>query len=195
MVFNITEVLSTNFCRLVGNPVCEETGANSLPYCTLPQPNSSPLYSTPPNNCLPNSCISGQISSPTCRCAHPYTGTLQFRGFFFSDLRNSTPYKTLELSLMQFFQSVQLPVDTVSLSNPRMDPFQYLLLNLGVFPHGEDSFNRTGISMIGFVFSNQTFKPPKELFGPYFFSGDKYEHFSGNAHAIELKWICKFLFI
>ena len=186
MLFNITEFLPTNFCRLLGNPVCEETGTTNT-YCRLPISDSSPLYSTPSKNCLPSSCSSGQISSPTCRCAYPYEGTLLFRGLFFSDLRNSTPYETLEQSLMKFFQSHQLPVDTVSLSNPRMDSFEYLLLNLGVFPYGQDSFNRTGISMIAFVFSNQTFKPPGEFFGPYVFSGDKYEHFSGNAHAIELK--------
>ncbi|XVF26399.1 hypothetical protein REPUB_Repub14bG0013000 [Reevesia pubescens] len=162
---------------LVGNPVCEETGATNT-YCTLPLSNSTLLYSTAPKNCLPNSCSSGQISSPTCRCADPYTGTLKFRGVLFSDLGNSTPYETLEQSLMTFFQSHQLPVDTVSLSNPRMDPFEYLLLNLGVFPYGQDSFNRTGVSMIAFVFSNQTYKPPKQFFGPYIFSGDIYEHFS-----------------
>ncbi|XWS18045.1 hypothetical protein CRYUN_Cryun32bG0008500 [Craigia yunnanensis] len=162
---------------LVGNPVCEETGTTK-PYCKLPLSNSSPLYSTPPKNCLPNSCSSGQVSSPTCRCAYPYTGTLQFRGPSFSDLGNPTPYETLEQFLMQFFQSYQLPVDTVSLSNPRMDSSEYLLLNLGVFPYGQDSFNTTGISMIAFAFSNQTFKPPGELFGPYVFFGDKYEHFS-----------------
>ncbi|XP_022716295.1 LOW QUALITY PROTEIN: probable leucine-rich repeat receptor-like protein kinase At5g49770 [Durio zibethinus] len=162
---------------LVGNPVCDETGATNT-YCTLPPSNSLPLYSTPPKNCQPNSCSSGQISSPTCRCAYPYTGTLQFRGFFFSDLRNRTPYETLEQSLMQFFQSHQVPVDTVSLSNPRMDSFEYLLVNLSVFPFGPNSFNRTGISMIAFAFSNQSFKPPPEFFGPYVFHGDTYEQFS-----------------
>ncbi|XWS11591.1 hypothetical protein CRYUN_Cryun37aG0012000 [Craigia yunnanensis] len=160
---------------LVGNPVCEETGTTNA-YCKLPLLNSSTLYSTPSKNC--QLCSSGQISSPTCRCAYPYKGTLLFRGLFFSDLGNSTPYETLEQSLMKFSRSHQLPVDTVSLSNPRMDSFEYLLLNLSVFPYGLDSFNRTGISMIAFVFSNQTFKPPGEFFGPYVFSGDDYEHFS-----------------
>ncbi|XVF75117.1 hypothetical protein PTKIN_Ptkin13bG0162000 [Pterospermum kingtungense] len=136
---------------LVGNPFCEETGTTS------------------------------QISSPTCRCAYPYTGTLFFRGLFFSDLRNSTPYVTLEQSLMKFFGNHGLPVDNVSLSNPRMDPSGYLLLNLRVFPYGQDSFNRSGISMLAFVFSNQTFKPPNGFFGPYVFSGDKYLHFSDDT--------------
>ncbi|XP_022723275.1 probable leucine-rich repeat receptor-like protein kinase At5g49770 [Durio zibethinus] len=162
---------------LVGNPVCQETGTRE-PYCILPPSNSLPLYSTPRKNCQPYTCGQGQISSPICRCAYPYTGTLFFRALNFSDLTDSTPYETLEQSLMTFFQSHQLPVDTVSLSNPRMDSFEYLLLKLGVFPYGQDSFNRTAISMIAFVFSNQTFKPPKEFFGPYVFGGDNYEHFS-----------------
>ncbi|XVF75123.1 hypothetical protein PTKIN_Ptkin13bG0162200 [Pterospermum kingtungense] len=166
---------------LVGNPYCDETGTSTSTYCQLPQSNSSPLYLTPQTNCVPNSCSAGQISSPTCRCAYPYTGTLFFRGFLFSDLRNSTPYATLEKYLMTFFGSHKLPVDSVSLSNPRMDSFGYLLLNLGVFPYGPDSFNRTGISIIAFVFSNQTFKPPGAYFGPYVFKGDQYQHFSDDA--------------
>lgn len=87
---------------------------------------------------------------------------------------------------MEFYETHGLPVDSVSLSNPRMDSFEYLLLNLGVFPFGQDSFNRTGISMIAFAFSNQTFKPPGKLFGPYVFNGDIYDHFSGNSHSAEL---------
>ncbi|XP_021297348.1 probable leucine-rich repeat receptor-like protein kinase At5g49770 [Herrania umbratica] len=162
---------------LVGNPVCQETETTST-YCKLPPSNSWPLYSTPSKICLPVSCSSDQIISPTCRCAHPYTGTLLFRGLFFSDFEKSAPYEFLEQSLMQFFQSHQLPVASVSLNDPRKDSFEYLLLDLSVFPDGQDSFNRTGISMIAFGFSNQTFKPPKQLFGPYVFIGDEYEHFS-----------------
>ncbi|XVE89312.1 hypothetical protein DITRI_Ditri19aG0192300 [Diplodiscus trichospermus] len=168
---------------LVDNPVCVETEA-TYSYCRLPPSNSAPLYSTPSENCLPKSCSSGQVSSPRCICAYPYTGTLSFRGLFFSDLGNLTRYKTLEQSLMNFFRSVellQLPVDAISLSNPKMDDYGYLHLNLSVFPYGQDRFNGTGISTIAFVFSNQTFKPSKEakmLFGPYYFTADKYEHFS-----------------
>ncbi|GMI90844.1 CANNOT RESPOND TO DMBQ 1 [Hibiscus trionum] len=162
---------------LVGNPVCEETGKTDT-YCKPPPLTS--LYSTPLKNCPPNPCRSGQILSPTCRCAHPYTGTLQFRSTTFLDTGNSNPYETLEQSLNKFFQSHQLPVETVSLSDPRMDASQYLLLNLGVFPYGQDSFNRSAISMLGYVFSNQTFKPPPKYFGPYVFKGDKYENFSDD---------------
>ncbi|XP_021297279.1 probable leucine-rich repeat receptor-like protein kinase At5g49770, partial [Herrania umbratica] len=164
---------------LVDNPVCTATETRST-YCELPPSNSSPSYSTPPSQtCQPISCSPGQISSPSCRCAYPYTGTLKFRGLLFSDFGNSSRYKELEQSLMQFFRSHQLPVDSVSLSYPKRASFEYLLvLDLAVFPYGQESFNRTGISMIAFVFSSQTFKPPKELFGPYVFGGDEYEHFA-----------------
>ncbi|KAK6263920.1 hypothetical protein SCA6_019354 [Theobroma cacao] len=161
---------------LVDNPVCTARETTST-YCELPPSNSSPSYLTPPSKTCP--CSSGQISSPSCGCAYPYTGTLKFRALLFSDFGNLTRYKELEQSLGQFFLSHQLPVDSVSLSYPKRASFEYrLLLDLAVFPSGQKSFNRTGISMIAFVFSNQTFKPPKELFGPYVFDGDEYEHFS-----------------
>ncbi|KAE8709028.1 Leucine-rich repeat protein kinase family protein, putative isoform 2 [Hibiscus syriacus] len=122
---------------LVGNPVCEETGKTDI--YSKPPPSTS-LYSTPQKNRQPISCQSGQILSPTCRCAHPYTGTLEFRSFKFLDMGNSVPYETLEQDLNKFFQSHQVPVETISLSDPRMDSSQYLLLNLGVFPYGQESF-------------------------------------------------------
>ncbi|KHG19770.1 hypothetical protein F383_03980 [Gossypium arboreum] len=159
---------------LVDNPVCMETGKADK-YCQLPSRKS--FYSTPQKNCVSGSCRSSQITSPTCTCAYPYTGTLLFRGYTFTELGNTAPYLSLEQALMKFFQTHQLPVETVSLSDPRKDQFQYLLLDLSVFPYGADSFNRSGISMLAFAFSNQTFKPPKEFFGPYVFNGDKYEHF------------------
>lgn len=151
-----------------------ETGKTNK-YCQLPSPTS--LYATPQKNCVSSSCRLSQVSSPICRCAYPYNGTLLFRGYSFAELGNTAPYQSLEQALMKFFQSHQLPVETVLLSDPRTDQFQYLLLDLSVFPYGADSFNRSGILMLAFVFSNQTFKPPKEFFGPYAFNGDKYEHF------------------
>ncbi|XVE89310.1 hypothetical protein DITRI_Ditri19aG0192200 [Diplodiscus trichospermus] len=175
---NITPRTHSFELLLEGNPaVCPEQIETTNNYCRLPPSNSSPLYSTQ-KNCLPNPCSSGQVSGPMCKCAYPYTGILAFRGLLFSNLGNPAPYVTLEQSLMKFFQSHQLPVDAVSLGNPRMDGYQYLLLDLSVFPSGQDRFNTTGIYMIAFAFSNQTFKPPKEVFGPYFFIADNYEHFS-----------------
>ncbi|GLT52146.1 hypothetical protein SLA2020_255010 [Shorea laevis] len=163
--------------RLASNPICEETGATKT-YCLVPQSNSTSLYTTPPSSCLTATCSSDQVSSPTCRCAYPYTGILIFREIFFSDLGNSTIYEALQTNLMQFFKSNNFPIDSVSLSNPRMDLSRYLLLNLSIFPYGQDSFNRTGVSTIAFIFSSQSYRPPSDLYGPYFFLGDVYNHFS-----------------
>ncbi|GKV31587.1 hypothetical protein SLEP1_g40264 [Rubroshorea leprosula] len=88
-----------------------------------------------------------------------------------------------QTSLMQFFQSNNLLVDSVSLCNPRIDPSRYFLLNLSIFPYGQDSFNRTGVSTIAFIFSNQSYQAPSNLYGPYFFVGDAYNHFSDAPNS------------
>ncbi|CAJ1941593.1 unnamed protein product [Sphenostylis stenocarpa] len=100
----------------------------------------------------------------------------------FSDLDNITYYSTLEEYLMRSFKSHFEPVDSVLLSHPRKDSTQYLKLNLQVFPSGQDHFNRTGTLSIGFMLSNQTFKPPTD-FGPFYFLADRYEHF-GNYEGL-----------
>ncbi|KAK4588811.1 hypothetical protein RGQ29_019708 [Quercus rubra] len=167
--------------KLEDNPICGMTG-NLNSYCTVSLSNAS--YSTQKVNCEPVPCSSDQISSPYCRCAYPYTGTLVFVTLSFSDLGNNTYYNILEESLMHFFHSHQLPVDSVSLtlSNPIKVSFEYLEVKLKVFPYGPVSFNRTGISSIGFMLSNQTFKPPK-LFGPFNFFGDKYEKYTESKKS------------
>lgn len=161
---------------LIGNPVCQETGAAGQSYCTIPQSNTS-SYLTPPNNCIPAVCNSNQTSSPNCKCSSPYTGTLVFRAPSFSGLGNSTYFEDLASSMMISFQSHQIPVDSVSLSDPRKDTSDYLKLNLSAFPSEGVSFNRTSISSIGFVLSNQTYKPSK-LFGPFYFIADQYMYFA-----------------
>ncbi|KAJ6942378.1 hypothetical protein NC652_008257 [Populus alba x Populus x berolinensis] len=168
-----------NFADLQTNPICRETGVTKS-YCTVSQPNSS--YATPPNNCVPASCFATQHSSPTVKCAFPYTGLLVFRAPSFSDLGNITYFSVLEKSLMNSFKSHQFPVDSVRLSQPRKDLSQYLDLNLQVFPFGQDRFNRTAISSIGFMLSSLTFKPPAQ-FGPFFFIGDTYLHFTGEVRG------------
>lgn len=125
-------------------------------------------YLTPPNNCLPAVCNS-KVSSPNCECSYPYTGTLVFRARSFSGLGNLTYYKLLEMRLMDSFASHQLPVDSVSVSNPTTDSSDYLEFSLAVFPQRQERFNRSGISAIAFIFSNQTFKPGVPPFGPYYF--------------------------
>lgn len=92
---------------------------------------------------------------------------------------NATIFETLQGSLMRAFLSHQLPVDTVSLSNPTKNLDDYLVVHLEVFPSGQDYFNRTGVSGVGFVLSNQTFKPPKE-YGPFFFIAEGYKFFTGD---------------
>ncbi|KAK9286891.1 hypothetical protein L1049_015298 [Liquidambar formosana] len=172
---------------LVGNPVCEETNVPEK-YCKVSQTNL--IYSTHQNNCMPVLCSSGQISSPNCKCACPYSGTLVFRAPSFSDLQNTSRYTSLEHSLMLSFQTHYLPVDSVSLSNLRKDSVNYLELRLEVFPYGQYYFNRSGILNIGFVMSNQTFKPPK-YFGPFYFLADEYRNFAGKYifHIISVKFI------
>ncbi|KAG8368961.1 hypothetical protein BUALT_Bualt15G0100700 [Buddleja alternifolia] len=165
---------------LLGNPICNEGGTES--YCTIPrQSNSS--YSTPPQNCTPLPCTSDRTSSPTCTCAYPYTGTLFFRAPSFSNFGNSTIFASLEQQLMATFRSHSLPADSVSVSNPTKNMDDYLVLSLQIFPSGQDYFNHTGISGIGFMLSNQTFKPPPG-FGPFFFIGNSYAYFAGlNARS------------
>ncbi|KAI8531949.1 hypothetical protein RHMOL_Rhmol11G0175300 [Rhododendron molle] len=164
---------------LAGNPVCTGTGGSNT-YCVTLQSNSS--YSTPPNNCIPSTCNSSQVSSPNCRCEYPYTGTLFFRAPSFSDLGNSAIYTTLQSSLMNCFQSNQLPVDSVSLSNPTTNTDNYFVISLEVFPSGQGSFNRTGISGIATVLSNQIFNPPSGSgYGPFYFIGNPYSNFAEGS--------------
>ncbi|KAF8033885.1 hypothetical protein BT93_C0225 [Corymbia citriodora subsp. variegata] len=160
---------------LIDNPVCRKTEAAGQSFCTIPQSNTS--YSTPPNNCIPAVCNSNQTSSPNCKCSYPYTGTLAFGAPSFSGLENSTYFEILASSMMISFQSYQLPVDSVSLSDPCKDSSDYLELILAVFPSEGVSFNRIGIDSIGFVLSNQTYEPPK-LFGPFYFIADQYTYFA-----------------
>ncbi|OVA19167.1 Protein kinase domain [Macleaya cordata] len=172
---------------LLGNKVCPESA--TARYCKLPE-QSTPSYSTGTNNCVPILCPVDQKASPNCICAYPYMGTLFFRAISFSDLRNSSNYVPLERKLMETFQTNQLPVDSVFLSNPTMDEDNYLEVGLAVFPSGKERFNRSDVSSIGFILSNQTFKPPKPLFGPFFFIGLDYGNFAepsgGSKKSVRL---------
>ncbi|KAL1831870.1 hypothetical protein ACET3Z_001521 [Daucus carota] len=162
---------------LVGNPVCEESGATES-YCTVPPPNVQ--YTTQFNNCAPVACQADQINSPNCQCAYPYTGTLNFRAPSFSDLQNKTMYESLRDTMLHVLQTNLIPVDSISLKNPTKNLDNYLVINLEVFPSGVERFNRTGISRIGFMLSNQTFKPPHG-FGPFYFLADVYKYLPGKS--------------
>ncbi|KAL8205972.1 hypothetical protein R6Q57_009523 [Mikania cordata] len=160
---------------LISNPICMELEATA-PYCDhSTESNSS--YSTSPNNCIASTCSQYQISSPNCKCSYPYTGNLTFRARSFSDLGNSTIYTSLQNNMLNAFESYQLPVDSISLSNPTKNADDYLEIILNVFPSGDERFNRSGITRIAFVLSNQTYKPPHP-FGPYFFLAKHYDFFS-----------------
>ncbi|GAU39633.1 hypothetical protein TSUD_397210 [Trifolium subterraneum] len=143
---------------LVDNPACQETGVVKT-YCSIV--NTDDSYTTPLNKCFQYVCKSTRAPS-------------------FSYLGNNTVFAKLELTLVQFFKSHKIPVDSVSLSNPRRSTDKYLDLTLEIFPSGQDFFNRTSISGIGFMLSNQTFKPPP-IFGPFYFIGDTYEHYLNDS--------------
>ncbi|XP_051146447.1 leucine-rich repeat receptor protein kinase HPCA1-like isoform X2 [Andrographis paniculata] len=161
---------------LVDNPICQEGDHES--YCSIPQQTNS-SYSTPMDNCSPTPCALDKTSSPNCACSYPYSGTLYFRAPSFSSYGNFSLFTSLQKKLMTTFNSQSLPVDSVSVSNPTKNIDNYLLMSLRIFPSGQDFFNRSVISSIGFMLSNQTFKPPPG-FGPFFFIGDSYPYFAGS---------------
>ncbi|KMT07851.1 hypothetical protein BVRB_6g145490 [Beta vulgaris subsp. vulgaris] len=159
---------------LVENPFCADT-VTVHKNCILPQqPKVS--YSTP-LNCGPLDCDSDKVSSPNCHCAYPYTGIFTFRAPQFSDLENTTYYRDLEKKLMRTFNAEKAPVDSVSLSNISRSSSNYLEMTLQVFPGDHDRFNRTAILTLGFLLSNQTFKPPSD-YGPYYFTANDYTTFA-----------------
>lgn len=165
-------------CRLADNPICRESDVTDK-FCS-PQTNIT-TYSTPWNYCPPPSCGLGQVSSPNCQCACPYIGSIFFKVPSFSSLENSTIYISLHDSLMTFFHEAGLPVNSLSLQNPRRNMDDYLVIDLKLFPSGEPSFNRTGILGLAFAFSNQTFQPPTE-FNIYYFIPEPYSNFlKGNV--------------
>ncbi|CAG7881416.1 unnamed protein product, partial [Brassica rapa] len=158
---------------LADNPVCQEEG-NKPNYCSEIPPNTS--YSTIPPTCTP--CDQGREASPSCRCAHPVIGTLFFRSPSFSGLLNSTNFEILQKSIEDFFKKSSYPVDSVAVRNIRENATDHqLLIDLLVFPLGRESFNDTGMSLVNFAFSNQTYKPP-HIFGPYVFRANPYNQFS-----------------
>ncbi|GAB4848579.1 hypothetical protein Ancab_003285 [Ancistrocladus abbreviatus] len=163
---------------LVGNPYCQETGVAGN-YCSVSQ-QSNVSYSTQPKNCTPANCTDGQISSPNCKCAYPYTGTLVFRAFYAPVFGSTSNFLSLESSLTQTLKSLSFPVDSVSLSNAVEDVYGNLKILLEIFPAGQVRFNKTGISTLGFLLSNQTYKLPNE-FGPYSFIANNYTGFAAAS--------------
>lgn len=161
-------------CRLVGNPICTAAGATQK-FCFIEKQNNSFISLS---NCGGKSCLRDEALSPNCQCSHPYTGTLNFFSFSFTDFGNSTYYNVLHGSIMSVLLAYGLPVDSVILSNPSININSYLEISLQLFPSGQDSFNRTSVSTIGFLLNRQPFEI--KYFGPFFFIDEPYCCFPGN---------------
>ncbi|KAK7246076.1 hypothetical protein RIF29_40934 [Crotalaria pallida] len=167
---------------LVENPFCQNDGEGKS-YCSVTQqqqPNNDSNTAPPPpppNNCAHIMCNSDQTLSPKCQCDYPYSGTLIFRAPAFSGLGNKSDVETY---LNQSFQSYGLPVDSFIISNPR-NVLQYLMWDLEMFPPlGQNRFNRTGISSIGYLFSSQTFSSPPN-YGPHQFAPNYYGNYMNDT--------------
>jgi hypothetical protein len=101
-------------------------------YCNVST--SSLSNSTAQNNCSQLSCNLDQVASPNCKCAYPYKGTLFFRALFSFDLGNLSYYAAVEESIKHTLMSYELPVDSVSLSNPTIDSLGDLRMEPECFP-------------------------------------------------------------
>ncbi|KAF5803156.1 putative protein kinase RLK-Pelle-LRR-VIII-1 family [Helianthus annuus] len=152
--------------NLDNNPICED-GATGR-YCSAGKPD--PPDGLPSNECAQVRCGSNKVLSPNCKCSSPYTGTIFFFSHSFSNLDNTTYYTTLRDTLISAFRSNQLPVDSVSISNPTIG--EYLQYRLHIFPSGEDYFTRSAVSSIGTVINRQLFSLP--YYGPSFFLDESY---------------------
>ncbi|XP_028792796.1 probable leucine-rich repeat receptor-like protein kinase At5g49770 [Neltuma alba] len=130
---------------LVGNAACYERGSETSTLCTIQDKPPSELT----RNCFPDKCSNPyQISSPNCKCAYPYVGTLSYRAPSYINIT------ALEENLVRTFQSHHLPVDSVSLIKPPCSPFQCFKLTVQIFPSGQDHFNQTMISAMSVLLSS-----------------------------------------
>uniref|UniRef100_A0A0E0BY38 Serine-threonine/tyrosine-protein kinase catalytic domain-containing protein n=1 Tax=Oryza meridionalis TaxID=40149 RepID=A0A0E0BY38_9ORYZ len=164
---------------LSGNPYCNQVNDDVHCKATGQSNPALPPYKTT-SNCpaLPPTCLSTQQLSPNCICSVPYRGTLFFRSPGFSDLGNSSYFIQLEGTMKTKFLSLSLPVDSIAIHDPFVDANNNLEMSLEVYPSGKDQFSEQDISGIGFILSNQTYKPPSN-FGPYYFLGQTYSFANG----------------
>ncbi|KAL5205791.1 hypothetical protein ABZP36_034000 [Zizania latifolia] len=173
---------------LSGNPFCNQGDSNGA-LCKATGESNPALqpYSTA-FNCagLQPTCSSSQALSPNCICSVPYRGTLFFRSPGFSDLTNAPYFLLLEQTMKAKFLNLSLPVDTVAIHDMLVDTNNNLQMSLEVFPSGKVQFGEQDISAIGFILSNQTYKPPP-VFGPYYFLGQTYSFSSGLLQTSESK--------
>ncbi|XP_075492808.1 leucine-rich repeat receptor protein kinase HPCA1-like [Primulina tabacum] len=162
---------------LVGNPICTTAGATQK-FCTIEKQNNSFSSS---NDCGGKSCRRDEALSRSCQCSHPYTGTLHFFSFSFTDFQNSTYYNELHGRIMNILLASGLPVDSVIVSNPTININSYLEISLQLFPSDQDSFNRTSVSGIGFLLNRQPFEI--KYFGPFYFIDEPYCCFAGSKKS------------
>uniref|UniRef100_A0A0E0J804 Protein kinase domain-containing protein n=1 Tax=Oryza nivara TaxID=4536 RepID=A0A0E0J804_ORYNI len=175
----ITTLPSSLTSLLSGNPYCNQVNDDVHCKATGQSNPALPPYKTT-SNCpaLPPTCLSTQQLSPTCICSVPYRGTLFFRSPGFSDLGNSSYFIQLEGTMKAKFLNLSLPVDSIAIHDPFVDTNNNLEMSLEVYPSGKDQFSEQDISGIGFILSNQTYKPPSN-FGPYYFLGQTYSFANG----------------
>ncbi|KAD3067480.1 hypothetical protein E3N88_35360 [Mikania micrantha] len=187
LIIDLTNNSITNFAQNSGynlsltmnnNPICE-AGGSAGRYCTSQKPNTP--NTLPSNSCPPINCGSSKVLSPNCQCKNPYTGTIYFFSYSFSNLDNATYYTTLNDTLMSALRSRQLPVDSISISNATVDEFKYLQYRLHIFPSNQHYFNHSSVSSIGTVINRQLFSLP--FYGPLFFLDETYCCFPGNKSS------------
>jgi hypothetical protein len=88
-------------------------------------------------------------------------------------LTSPTNFVTLEKDMETKFEKLNVPVDSIAIHNPFFDSNNNLQMSLELFPSGKVQFSEQDISDVGFILSNQTYKPPG-TFGPYYFNGQQY---------------------
>jgi hypothetical protein len=166
--------------RLAMNPACSDKP--NEPYCSVQKQNVI-AYSTSMAKCNSASgCQSDQGQNPAnCGCAYSYNGKMVFRAPFFKDVTDSIMFQQLETSL---WTQLNLRESAVILSGIHFNDDNYLQVQVKMFPSTGVLFNVSEVSRIGFLLSNQTYKPPPR-FGPYFFIADPYVPFlvAGGKHS------------
>ncbi|KAL8255045.1 hypothetical protein R6Q59_033266 [Mikania micrantha] len=186
LIVDLTNNSITNFTQNFGynlslnldnNPICK--AGSTERYCATGKPN--PPTGLPSNTCPPARCGSNKVLSPNCKCTSPYTGTIYFFSYSFSNLDNTTYYATLHDALISAFRFNQLPVDSISISNATLDEYNYLQYRLHIFPSNEDYFTRSAVSSIGTVINRQNFSIP--YYGPLFFLDDSYCCYPGKKSS------------
>uniref|UniRef100_A0A803M3M9 non-specific serine/threonine protein kinase n=1 Tax=Chenopodium quinoa TaxID=63459 RepID=A0A803M3M9_CHEQI len=143
------------------NPFCKSQEAIGI--CK----NSKPLKASkfiPEVHCVSLSCFTDSTGSD---CRRPYLARLVFLSFNFSNLENLVYYDFLDGDLKTAIGSFVTKICLVS--SMIETEFDYLVLEIALFPPSGVHFDRTDISRIGNVLNDHLFKTP---YGPYHFKLD-----------------------